>query len=179
MKLVLAMMLAAELSAGVQRHKSSESYSMFLKSDNRTWCGFANVIAFRAATDKAKPTDSARVTYSSGKLTELTYQIEADSGDWIVIDKYTPDINKLSLRRAVLYFQDNVSVVEDAIIIPGIKPEFHIVEVTTLDGKLTTVKPDLDYPDVEPKSSLSEFPFIELARLIRSRSAKMVCRMFN
>jgi hypothetical protein len=56
---------------------------------------------------------------TSGKLTEVTDQVEPESGDWIVIDKYTPSNNEVHLRRANLLTQENLEVIQSAVIRAG------------------------------------------------------------
>lgn len=60
---------------------------MLLTELGQTWCEHRNDAEFQAEATKLKPTESARVTYTANKLSELTCQVEAESGDWIVVDK--------------------------------------------------------------------------------------------
>jgi YD repeat-containing protein len=68
----------------------SRSYLVLLAEDGHTWCAYEHVAAFEAAVEKTRPTETARATFLADKLIELTHQIEAESGDWIVVDRYTP-----------------------------------------------------------------------------------------
>jgi hypothetical protein len=102
MRLVAARLVFAAVSSSASAQASSKSYWFLSKDDGRTWCGYSDMTEFESEADNLKPNESARVTYSSGKLTELTYQVESESGDWIVIDTYTPLHNEMLLRRANL-----------------------------------------------------------------------------
>ena len=53
------------------------TYSVMLRDDGQTWCAYKDAAEFKAEAEKVKPTDSARVTLSAEKLSEVTYQVEA------------------------------------------------------------------------------------------------------
>jgi hypothetical protein len=78
------------LSCGAYAQVASRSYWLLLKNDGHTWCGYADSAEFTSDVKNLKPTESARVMFSSDKLIEVTYQLSAESGDWVVVDKYTP-----------------------------------------------------------------------------------------
>lgn len=153
----------------------SESYSLLLKDDGQTWCAYSNKAEFQAEATNLKPTESARITYFAGKLTELTYQVEAESGDWIVVDKYTlMDIGTV-LRRENLLAQENLQVIQEAVIRGDIVGSFRVVSVSTLDGKKTELS-NVDFPEVAVKANLSATPFIRVVGEMRDRSLGKLCK---
>jgi hypothetical protein len=130
---------------------------------------------FKSEADQLKPLESARATYSSGKLTELTYQIESESGDWIVIDKYSLSGNEVLLRRAVLLTQANLQVIQSSVIRDGNPEPFRIVSVTTLDGKKTTAS-NIDFPDVPIRIDPAKIDFMAVVAEMRSQSISKACK---
>lgn len=157
----------------------SGSYSVLLREDGQTWCAFRDAATFQAEVEKLKPTDSARVTFSAEKLTELTYQIEAESGDWIVVDQYTPQDGSTDLRRANLLAQDNRQVIQEATIRGGKADPFRLISVSTLDGKKAEPSPNADLPDVPVQTSLDAFPFVRLVVELRNQSVGQLCKKLN
>jgi hypothetical protein len=155
-----------------------ESYSVLLKDDGYTWCAYKDPEEFKSAAAMLQPTDSARITYSSNELTELTYQVEAESGDWIVVDKYTPADEDVLLRRANLLAQENLQIIQETSIHEGKALPFRIVSVSTLDGK-TAELPKVNFPVVPVKTDLSASPFVRLVMEIRSQSIGKLCKRIN
>lgn len=154
----------------------SESYSVLLKDDGQTWCAYKDPSEFQAESTNLKPTESVRITYSADKVSELTYQVEAESGDWIVIDKYTPTDGVTTLRRASLLAQQNLQVIQEAAI-RGDKPDsFHLVSVSTLDGKKAELPPNMDFPEISVRTNLSATPFVQVVDEMRSRSFGKLCK---
>jgi len=173
MRLIPAVLILAVLSCGAQI--LSRSYWLMLMDDGRTWCGYSEEAEFKSEADKLKPTETARITYSPDRLLELTYQVEPESGDWIVIDKYTPSGDEILLRRASLLTQSNLQVIQDTTIRQGKAEPFRIVNITTLDGKKAETS-DIDFPSVPVRTNLSSTPFVALAAEMRSRSLATLCK---
>ncbi len=177
MRFVAAIAVFMTLSYGTSAQVASTSYWLLLKDDGHTWCGYTNMTEFTSDVSKLKPTESARLTYSSDKLTEITYQVEPESGDWVVVDKYTPSNDELILRRANLLAQDNLQVIEEATIHGGKVGSFGIVSTTTLDGKKVETS-NVDLPPVPVKASLSGMPFFDVADAMRKQSMPKLCKAF-
>jgi hypothetical protein len=152
-----------------------ESYSVLLKDDGQTWCAYKNPTEFQAEATNLKPTESARITYSANKLMELTYQVEAESGDWIVIDKYTPTDGGAVLRRANLLAQEGLQVIQEAVIRGDKADPFRVVSVSTLDGKKAEL-PTIDFPEVSIRTNLSAAPFVRVVTEMRSQSVGKLCK---
>lgn len=176
MRLVVAVLAAAAMSSSVSAQTSARSYWLLSKDDGHVWCGYSDSQEFKSEADKLKPTESARVTYSSGKLTELTYQVEPESGDWIVVDKYTPSDNDLLLRRANLLAQQNLQVIQSVVIRGGKAGPLHVVSVSTLQGEKAEAPSNIDFPDVPVRTSLSSVPFMTVVAEMRSRSMPKLCK---
>lgn len=154
---------------------TSESFNVLLKDDGHTWCAFKNQDEFKADAAALKPTDSVRITYQGNALTELTYQVEAESGDWIVIDKYTPSNGDLLLRRANLMAQENLQIIQEATIHDGKAGAFHVVNVTTLDGKKAELS-NVEFPAVPVKTDLLGQPFVRVVSEMRTEAVAKLCK---
>lgn len=178
MRLTAAVIAFAAVSLSASAQGSPKSYWLLLTPRaGHVWCGFSDTTAFEAEASKLMPTESARVTYSSGKLTEVTDQVEPESGDWIVIDKYTPSNNEVHLRRANLLTQENLEVIQSAVIRAGKVGPFRVVGVTTLEGKKATISSmDFYFPDVPVRTSMARIPFMAIVTEMRSRSISKVCK---
>lgn len=154
-------------------------YSVLLREDGQTWCAYKSPSDFQAEVEKVKPTDSARVTFAAGKLVELTYQIEAESGDWIVVDKYTPKDDGAVLRRANLLAQENRQVIQETAIRGGKADPFHVVSVSTLDGKKAELSPTANLPEVPVGTNLTAIPPVQIVVQLRSQSIGKLCKKVN
>jgi hypothetical protein len=178
MRLALAIGALMALSCGAYAQVASTSYWLLLKDNGHTWCGYADTAEFRSDVKNLKPLESARVTFSSDKLMEVTYQLSAESGDWVVVDKYTPSNDRLVLRRANLLQQPpGFEIIEETSIHGGKVEPFHVVSTTTLDGK-TVDASNADIPAVSVVTNLSEAPFVAVVTEMRRRSVSKLCKTF-
>ena len=118
-KLISVAAVSTALAFGVSAQVASLSYWLLLRDNGRTWCGYTNQDEFKSDVKELGPTDTVRVTFSADTLTEVTYQIEPESGDWVVVDKYTPIKDDLALRRANLLTQPNLEVIQETFIHGG------------------------------------------------------------
>jgi len=134
--------------------------------ERSAWCGYSSEEAFKADADSQKPTESARVVFSSGKVKEITYQVQPESGDWIVIDKYTSTPDGMILKRANLLAQENLQIIQQSIITGSSVSPFKTESITTLDGKKAKVD-KVDYPEVPVRATPSKFPFMGLVKQLR------------
>ena len=178
MRSMASVLILAALSCGVSARAAAQSYWLLAQDDGRTWCGYRDSTAFKSLADSLQPLESARITYSSDKLIELTYQVAAESGDWIVIDTYTPSGTAILLRRANQWAQSNLQVIEDATIRNGKAGPFRIVRATTLEGKKAEAADtaDIDFPSVPIWTNLSAIPFMTVVAEMRSRSIATLCK---
>ena len=127
---------------------------------------------------RLQPAETVRVTYSADKLTDLTYQVEPESGDWVVVDTYTPSGDGLVLRRANLLTQPNLEVIQETTIRGGKAAAFHLVNVTTLDGKKADESDasNIDYPNVPVMTDLIETPFVAVVSQMRRQAVPTLCK---
>jgi hypothetical protein len=175
MRMLIALIFVAGSVACSAAEPAAESFNVLLKDDGHTWCAYADPAEFKADATTFKPTNSARITYQANTLTELTYQTQAESGDWIVIDKYTPSNGDLLLRRANLIVQVNLQVIQESVIHEGKVGVFRTVSVTTLDGKKAELS-NADLPDVPAKTDLTRQPFVRVVAEMRSRAVAKLCK---
>lgn len=152
-----------------------ESYSAFLKDDGHTWCAYKDPAEFQSAVETIKPTESARMTYVSSTPAEITYQVEAESADWIVIDRYILVKEEVLLKRANLMAQQNLQVIQETTIHAGQAEAFHIVSVTRLDGTNADL-PRVDFPSVPVSTDPLSLPFVPVIAEMRSRDIGKLCK---
>ena len=173
------MLIAAVVALGsvvcLAAQPTSESFNVLLKDDGHTWCAYKNQDEFKADAAALKPTESVRITYQASAITELTYQVDAESGDWIVIDKYTPSNGDLLLKRANLMVQPNLQIIQEATIHDGKASAFRVVSVTTLDGKKAELS-NVDFPAIPQITDLVVQPFVRVVAEMRSRAVAKLCK---
>jgi hypothetical protein len=163
MKLLLVSTLAIALPGLAFSQVSSGTYWFASGPLRTTWCGYSNEEAFKDDVENQKPTESARVVFSSGKVKELTYQVQPESGDWIVIDKYKSNPRGMAVKRAILLAQENRQIIQRSTIRGSTASPLRIVSIATLDGKKAKSS-KVDYPEVRIRTNLSDFPFMKLVK---------------
>jgi hypothetical protein len=163
MKLLLEATFACALPNLALSQVSSGTYWFASGPERSSWCGYANEVAFKADVESQKPTESARVVFSSGKIKEVTYQVQPESGDWVVIDKYTSTISGMALKRANLLAQENLQIIQQSTITGSNASSFRTESITTLDGKKAKAS-KVDYPEVPVRTNPSKFPFMGLVK---------------
>ena len=173
---VVAALVLTALSFGVPAQVASTTYWLLLKQDGHTWCGYADMAEFTSDVKNRTPTESARATYASDKLIEVTYQVAPESGDWVVVDKYTPANDQLILRRANSLAQDNLRIIEETSIHGGRVEPFHILSTTTLDGTKAEAPSNIDLPSVSVITDLSKTAFLTVVAEMRRQSISKLCR---
>lgn len=157
----------------------SRQYWLLLKGDGRTWCGYTDNAEFMSDVKNLGPTETARATYTSGVVSEATYQVEPESGDWVVVDKYTPSSGGLVLRRANLLTQENLQIIEEATIHAGKAGSFRTLSTTTLDGKKPQAPdPSIDLPTVPIRTSFADMPYVTVAAEMQKQSVSKLCKAF-
>ena len=176
MRSPVACLVVAALSCGLAAQAAAGSYWLLPMSDGHVWCGYSRFSDFTAAAARVKPMESARVRYAANRLVELTYQLEAESADWVVVDRYTPAEPELTLQRVNLLVQQNLKITEDASIVHGKRGPFRIVKVTTLDGKPSQAPPTVDLPTVRVRTDLAGIPFMAIVAEMRKRPVAKLCK---
>lgn len=175
MRLIALILTLAVLLDGASAETASQSYWVLAKDDGRTWCGYTEETEFKSEADKLKPVEVVRMTYSSDTLMELTYQVEPENADWIVIDKYTPSGAEILLRRANLLIQRQLQVIQDTTIRQGKAEPFRLVSIKTFDGENTDAS-NIDFPSVPVRTNLTATPFVAVVAEMRSRSLTTLCK---
>jgi len=141
------------------------------------WCGYTDPSVFQGALIKQKPAESAIVTYTLGRLTEVIHQVQPQGADWSVVDKYTPASGGgLLLQRTSYLMRQNLQVVQSALIRAGrAAPALRVVAVNTLQGQKTaTAVPPL--PNVPIISDPATTPFMLVVTEMRHESVPTLCR---
>jgi hypothetical protein len=150
------------------------SYFLFVKDDGQTWCGYSDKNDFSSAIQDLVPTESARVTYNSMELTEVTYQATPESGDWIITDKYTPDNNKILFKRVTLLSQSRLQVIQESTIDENTIAPPRTISISMLDGKNVDAS-NVDLPEMKVMANLSDFSFMKLVKEMRDKSIAKLC----
>jgi hypothetical protein len=166
--------LAAACSAA--QPPLEKSYSGFLKNDGNIWCVYEDMAEFESEAAVVVPTTSARVSFVSGVLTELTYQTQPESADWVVVDKYVPSSGDVLLRRANLLASPQLIIMQEARVDDGTVSTFRITSVTTLDGIERELPPTVDFPVVPVIRDLMAIPFMRVVGEIRRDSVGTLCK---
>jgi hypothetical protein len=165
--------------SAAQTVPASESYSVLLMDDGQTWCAYRSPSEFETEAMRVMPTESVRLTYTANRLSELTHQVEAESGDWIVIDRYTLADGGATLRRATLLAQANRQVIQEAVIQGDTNSAFRVVSVSTLDGTRSELPPNVDLPELPVSTDLSVTPFARIVRDMRDLSIGKLCKKMD
>ena len=176
--LTIGLALMASSASVVRAQGFDRSYWLLAKDQGHVWCGYTDPDSFRSAAIAVRPTDSAIVTYSLGELKEITYQVQPASGDWSVVDKYTPSHGRLLLQRVDLLSQQNRRVTQSAVIQGGEAGALHVIDVTTLQGQqaTSTTTAGLDLPSVPVLTDPSKAPFMLVVTQMRHESVPTLCR---
>jgi len=174
--LIPILLLAGAPSAPAQT--ASETYWLYMNNDGQTWCGYRDSTEFKAQVEKMSPApqQSGKVTYLAGKLAEVTEQFTPESGDWIVIDEYTPKNGALVVRRSNLLAQAQLRVVQTAVIEKGKVEPFRIESITTSAGEQAELPPHLDFPDVPIAADVSKLPLMSVVDEMRNRRIGRLCK---
>ena len=150
------------------------SYWFLFKEANRTWCGYGDEKVFQELADQLKPVESARVVYTNGDAREITYQVQAESGDWVVIDKYSFLLQRATLRRATVFAQSGIQVIQEGSIVKGGRHHLSLVSAEYPNGTKASIN-NLDFPAVAIVDGPSQFPFMTLADSMTKTSLRMLC----
>jgi hypothetical protein len=160
---------------GAQKNNEPETYFLLLRNEDFSWCGYANFDEFQYYVSSYKPLESAVVKFDENKIVEIIYQVDAESGDWVVIDKYIPSSDGAVLRRENLFSQENLRVVQEVVIHQGVVGQFHVIEVTKLDGNAVEL-PVVDFPEVAVTANFEELPFMHVINDMRNNSIVTLCK---
>ena len=153
-------------------------YWLLAQEDGQSWCGFSDPEAFRRAIAIQKRSENAEATYYAGDVVDLTHQVSADNGDWVVIEKYAYAGGKLTLRRTNLLVLQNLEVIQETTIRGSTAEPFRIVSAATLDGKKATGE-NAAYPEVPVRTSLKDFAFLNVSKKMDASSTSVLCEKVN
>ena len=154
-------------AAGEQR------YWIMLSRENGPWCGYTNESLFKRDMQKVGPTETARIVAAEKKVAKITYQISAESGDWIVLDKYSSTATGFYLSRSFLMSNYDAKVTQDIEILRGDVRRGRQT-ATDLEGKKPK-KFDEVLPDIEIAKKLSDFPFYKALQKLLENPVAKVC----
>jgi hypothetical protein len=171
--LKVAQVLALISSASVAQ-TASTSYSFLFDDNKNIWCGYTNEREFQEISRQIQPLESAHVIYKAETLFKITYQVQPESGDWIMIDQYSILPKQISLRRAFVFAHSGVQVVKEGRIIKGRPNRLSLVIASNPDGSRASVK-NIDFPPVAVNDDPSEFIFIKIAESMKNKSLQTLC----
>lgn len=151
------------------------AYGVLLRNGTQTWCGYTGPDQFQAAVIKEKPRESAVVTYSLGRPTQITHQLQAPSGDWTIVDRYTPAGGGFMLQRTDYLSTQNLQVVQSADVAHGVAGPLRIVGVTGAQGQKTAPPANLQLPSVPVITDMKRAPFMLVITAMRHESVPTLC----
>ncbi|MES1201467.1 MAG: hypothetical protein ABUS57_08450 [Pseudomonadota bacterium] len=173
-RLALAILTSAILAPCAHAQPSSQTYYAFLRDDGRTWCAFKDPAQLHSAATSF--TDAVSVTYASDRLDEVVYRVEPESGDWLVIDRYTPANGGWMLRRTSAILESTGRrVTQEANVRESGPTPLRVVNVTTLDGDHPADLSGIDIPEVPILTRPSEGAFVQVIGHMRSRNLSTLC----
>lgn len=164
----------ALISSPSMAQTSSKTYSFLFDESKNTWCGYTNNAKFQEISGQIQPLESARVIYKAGVLSEITYQVQPESGNWIVIDKYSISPKQTNLRRAFVFAQSGVQVLKEGRITKSGPNRLSLVSAAKPDGSKASVK-NLDFPSVAIKGDPAGFIFMKIAESMKNKSLQTLC----
>lgn len=174
MKFIIGV-LAATLLSSSGLSQASPKVSWFLYDEGKkAWCGYTNEALFQDKADKLKPLESARVTLVSGVPSEITYQVQPESGDWVMADKYIFSLRRIDLKRVTIYAQNGVQVSQHSIIRNGAATKLQLISVKNVDGSTADIS-GVDVPSIYIKTGVGQFRFLPIAQTLAKRPAAMLC----
>lgn len=171
--LLIGMSLATSIASA---QNFSRSYWLVADDQRHEWCAYSDPSAFQEAAARLKATQSAIVTYTLGKLTELTQQAVADNGNWIIIDHYTPAHGDVLLQRTDMLSRQNLRVVQTTSIHGNQAAPLRTVEFTTLQGQPAKPPATLTLPAAAVMLDLNSAPYMLLVTQMRHESIPTLCR---
>lgn len=171
--LKVAAALALISSASVAQ-TGSKTYSLLFDENKNTWCGYTDDAKFQEISGKIQPLESARVVYKAGVLSEITYQVQPESGDWIVIDKYSLSPKQTYLRRAFVFAQSGVQVVKEGRVTKGGPNQLSLVSAANANGSKASIR-NLDFPSVAINGDPYGFIFMKIAEPMKNKSLQVLC----
>ena len=97
MKPVFIVLITTLCSASAYAAHNDDIYWALKNVKEKTWCVYATEDSFKDDTERYGSTESARINFNAGHIATITYQISAESGDWISIDRYSKKKRTLSI----------------------------------------------------------------------------------
>ncbi len=177
-KILLSAFLLVCAAVDSRASDTETVYWLLAQEDGQSWCGYSNITAFKKAVEGQKRSENAEVTYFSGEVIDLTHQVSADNGDWVVIDKYAYAGGRLTLRRTSLLVLQDLEVIQETTIRGSTAAPFRIVSAATLDGKKASGE-NADYPPVAVQTNLKDFPFLKVSKKMDASSTPVLCEKVN
>lgn len=179
MRVLLLAFAVTSLVARASAQSDSPTYWLLQQNDGNTWCGYRDSTAYMADAARLQPEATVKAVYASGRLVEVTDVVEAESGDWMVIDQYTPSDTGVRLLRRYRFTQADREIDKETVIRHGQAQPFRIVDVTTLARKKAPLDTTyIDFPEVPVERNLSTTPYVVVIDQMRKSSLQRICRKF-
>jgi hypothetical protein len=149
-------------------------YWLLAQEDGHSWCGYSSAEAFTRALKTQKRSENAQVTYYANDVVEMTHEVSAENGDWVVVDKYAYAGGRLTLRRINLLVQQNLEVVQETTASGATAAPFRTVSAATLDGQKASAE-NVTYPAVPVRTNWKDFPFLAVSKKMDASSTPVLC----
>lgn len=147
-----------------------------------TWCGYKDATEFRTEVENQEPLETAVISLKGGKIANYTHQTNAESGDWLIVDRYTPKRNHTLVRRTIFLSENKITIIKEATIKNHVVSPLRLLSVTRLNDKSTqkilNIDPTLDVPDVQIQLNIDNTPAMRLGSYLVAHSNPHLCDTF-
>jgi hypothetical protein len=174
MKLWTSVMVISVLSTVSNARPMFQSYWLLYNEQAHEWCSYSDEGTFQKEAETVKPLESARVKLLSGKFDEITLQVQPESGDWVAADKYDFSSGEINLKRVIIFTQSQIEVSQEARLNRRIMHPLRLISAKTLDGRIVSAE-KIDLPNIPVRTSLRQFPFIDLVKSMNARPRPVGC----
>jgi hypothetical protein len=173
-KILPAIFLLACAAMDARAGEQESVYWLLAQEDGHSWCGYSSAESFKRALKTQKRSENAQVTYYANDVVEMTHEVSAENGDWVVVDKYAYADGKMTLRRTNLLVQQNLEVIQETTIRGAAAAPLRIASAATLDGQKASTE-NVTYPDVPVRSNWKDFPFLSVSKKMNASATPVLC----
>jgi hypothetical protein len=159
--------------------EAGKVYYLLFSETAHSWCGYTEEDRFKTDVANVSPFETTRISYRNGDMVEFTYQLSAESGDWVVVDTYTPRAADLAVKRANLLSQQQVTIIQEGFVKGGRIGNLRDVETTSFDGKSLAlekkIRDGMDLPRVPVLTDLTKTLQVTLVSEMQRRATDFLC----
>jgi hypothetical protein len=165
---------AALLLVACASERAPWSGSLWVLREGSEWCGYSDEAAFQVVADGMQSVESGRLTYEDGRLSEVTYNLLPESGDWLLADVYRRVDDGWEVQREVMLFETRVRVDQRGRISRGGNVELTEPRATLPDGSPIGLE-SIGMPSVEVAPDPEWLGFVSVGEGMVSRQLDQHC----